>query len=290
MRPANLPPYETWFVDNDGLFLDSSVYGHVGDIAIFDPCDKRTVAEPEPLPFPPEPHSHLSARSRPQDHSEPGIFIDKVCYPGIFGSEIRCEITVTNVGETLSDAIDLWDAATILSGPGAGGGVIIATVAPDGPDWICSPTPTPDLWCSLPPDALDPGETRSIDVWIDTGPLFAAGDFGFRNCAVLEAPWDDVACDDGGTDITVTKTAPAACFPGADCTFTVTIANTGTLGFSGDVLLTDAMFLPDGTALGAPITAIVPPSAACRPLPRSGSPALPRSHSRPASRKISRLR
>ena len=55
VRPANVPPYETWFVDNDGLFLDGSVYGHVGDVAIFDPCDKRTVAEPEPLPFPPEP-------------------------------------------------------------------------------------------------------------------------------------------------------------------------------------------------------------------------------------------
>ena len=165
---------------------------------------------------------------------------------------------MTNIGETLSDPIDIWDAATILTGPGAGGGVIVAGVAPDGPDWICSPTPTPDLWCSLPPDALDPGETRSIDVWIDTGPLFAAGDFGFRNCAVLDEPWFDVACDDGGTDITVTKTAPAACDPGADCTFTVTITNTGTLGFTGDVLLTDGMFLPDGTALGAPITVIVP--------------------------------
>jgi len=33
VRPANVPPYETWFVDNDGLFLDANVYGHVGDIA-----------------------------------------------------------------------------------------------------------------------------------------------------------------------------------------------------------------------------------------------------------------
>ena len=41
VRPANVPPYETWFVDNDGLFLDANVYGHVGGIAIFNPCDKR---------------------------------------------------------------------------------------------------------------------------------------------------------------------------------------------------------------------------------------------------------
>ena len=266
VRPANLPPFEAWFVDYDGLFVDGSVYGHVGDIAIFDPCDKRTVAEPTPLPFPPEPSFPAYPPDPAPDLSEPGIYIDKECYPGIFGTEIRCEITVTNVGETLSDAIDLWDAATILSGPGAGGAVVIDTVIPDGPDWTCSPTPTPDLWCSLPPDALDPGETRGIEVVLDTGPLFAAGNFGFLNCAELEAPWFDIACDAGGTDITVTKTAPDACDPGADCTFTVTIANTGLLPFSGDVQLTDDMFLPDGTALGAPITAIVPPLA-CVPVP-----------------------
>ena len=48
-------------------------------------------------------------------------------------------------------------------------------------------------------------------MFLDTGPLFAAGNFGFLNCAELNAPWHDVACDEGGTDITVTKTAPATC-------------------------------------------------------------------------------
>ena len=270
VRPANVPPHESWFVDNDGLFLDANVYGHVGDIAIFNPCDKRTIAESEPLPYPPlfPYYPPLPEPEEPEEHVGPGIFIDKLCGPAIFGGEIHCTITVTNVGETPSDPIDIWDAATILSGPGAGGGIIIAGVAPDGPDWICSPTPTPDLWCSLPPDALDPGETRSIDVWIDTGPLFAAGDFGFRNCAVLNEPWDDVACDDGGTDITVTKTAPAMCVPGADCTFTVTITNTGTLGFSGPMQLTDNMFMgwPFPGPFGLPITAIAP-DLGCAPPP-----------------------
>jgi hypothetical protein len=258
VRPQNEPPFAAWYVDNDGLYIDANVYGHVGDIAIFDPCDKRTIDESEPPPYPPLPE--------PEEHVGPGIFIDKICEPAIFGGEIHCIITVTNIGETLSDPVEIWDAATILSGPGAGGGIIIAGIAPDGPDWICSPTPTPDLWCSLPPDAIDPDETRSIDVWIDTGPLFAAGDFGFRNCAALEEPWGGIACDDGGTDITVTKTAPAACMPGADCTFTVTITNDGTLGFAGDVLLTDAMFFPDGTGIPAPITAMVP-DLGCVPPP-----------------------
>ena len=268
VRPANVPPYQSWFVDNDGLYLDADVYGHVGDIAIFNPCDKRTAAEPEPLPYPDEEEEGYP--SYPDDEepdlSQPGIYIDKECYPGIFGDELHCEITVTNVGETLAGPIDLYDAATILTGAGAGGPVIVTGVTPDGPDWFCSPTPTPDLWCGLPPDALDPGETRSIDVFLDTGPLFAAGSFGFLNCAELNAPWHDVACDEGGTEITVTKTAPATCDPGGDCTFTVTIGNGGDFPFSGDVQFTDAMFLPDGTALLAPITGIAP-ALGCVPAP-----------------------
>ncbi len=272
VRPANVPPYDSWFVDNDGLYLDADAYGHVGDIAIFNPCDKRSVAEPEPLPFPEEYGEEPSFPPYPPDEepdlSEPGIYIDKECYPGIFGGELHCEITVTNVGETPSDPIDLYDAATLISGPGAGGAVIVTGVTPDGPDWFCSPTPTPDLWCSLPADALDPGETRSIEVFLDTGPLFAAGNFGFLNCAELDAPWHDTACDEGGTDITVTKTAPAACVPGADCTFTVTITNTGAFPFSGPVQFTDNMLTgwPFLGPFSPPITSIVP-ALGCAPPP-----------------------
>ena len=46
IRPANEPPYETWFVDNDGQFDDADFYSRVGDIAIYDPCDTLTAAEP----------------------------------------------------------------------------------------------------------------------------------------------------------------------------------------------------------------------------------------------------
>ena len=100
VRPANVPPYQSWFVDNDGLYLDADVYGHVGDIAIFNPCDKRTAAEPEPLPYPEDEEEFPTYPDDEEpDLSEPGIYIDKECYPGIFGDELHCEITVTNVGE-----------------------------------------------------------------------------------------------------------------------------------------------------------------------------------------------
>ena len=121
-------------------------------------------------------------------------------------------------------------------------------------------------------------------MFLDTGPLFAAGNFGFLNCAELEAPWHDVACDEGGTDITVTKTAPAACDPGAPCTFTVTITNTGSFPFSGPVQFTDAMFLPTGVALIPPITGIAP-ALGCAPAPGAlGFTCTARSRWRPARR------
>ena len=62
--------------------------------------------------------SRLYPEDEEPDRSTPGIYIDKECFPGIFGGEIHCVITVTNVGETPSDPIDIYDAAT-SAGPGA---------------------------------------------------------------------------------------------------------------------------------------------------------------------------
>ncbi|KAB2910850.1 MAG: hypothetical protein K8F92_19005 [Hyphomicrobium sp.] len=259
VRPDNVPPFETWFVDNDSLFTGADVYGHVGAIAIFNPCDKRAAAEPVPPPLPPPP-------PEPREPVGPGIYIDKECYPGPIGGNIHCRIRVINVGTTLSEPISITDAATILTGPGAGGAVTIDSITPDGPGWTCSPVPAANLWCSLPPGALAPGRTRFIDVWVDTGPLPVAGNTGFRNCASLGAPWFGTACDEGATALTVTKTAPAACAPGGACTFGVTITNTGSLPFSGDVLLTDGFFTGPGAPMAIAITAIVPPLG-CAPAP-----------------------
>ncbi len=256
--PANAPPYEAWFIDEDGLD-QADVYGEVGGIAIFEPCDTPAVAEPaepvEPAPYPlPTPPG-------------PGIWIKKQCAPAAFGGHIHCTITVTNSGDTLPDVpVTIFDAATILAGPGAGGAVIIAAAAPDVPQWVCSATPTPDLTCTLPPDLLPPGASHSVDVTVDTGPLLAAGNHGFRNCASLAAPWSGVACDEGGTNIVVIKTAPAACAPGADCTFGMTITNTGSQPFDGDLLVSDSMFMGPAAPLPAPITAIVP-ALGCAPAP-----------------------
>ncbi len=257
VRPANAPPFETWFVDNDGQFDDADFYSRVGDIAIYDPCDELPVAA--------EPAPPLSPPLVPQPHA--GVWISKQCTPAPFGGPIHCTITVTNSGSAMpEEPVTIWDAATILSGPGAGGAVTISSVVPDIPHWFCSPVPTANLSCTLAPELLPPGASHSIDVTIDTAPLLAAGNHGFRNCAVLGAPWYGEACAEGGTQLVIVKSAPAACLPGGACTFGITVTNTGSLPFSGDVVLSDTMFMGGGPALPAPITAIAPPLG-CAPAP-----------------------
>ena len=254
------PPYESWFSDNDGTFEDDKAHGHIGTVAIYGPCDKAASAEPArpvvPTPLFP---------GVPWPVPTPGITIAKTCYPGVIGGKITCKITVTNTGAEPWGPVGFTDATAILAGAGAGAPVLIDSALPDGPDWACTPTPTLDFSCALPPGALLPGASRSVDVVIDTGPIIAGGGSGFRNCAALDLPWAGVACDVSAAEIIVTKTAPAVCPLGGGCTFGLTITNSGGQPFSGDVLLTDSMFV-GGAVTPAPITAIAPPLG-CAPDP-----------------------
>lgn len=41
VKPANVPPFGSWFVDFDGYFEDPDVQGHVGDVRVWRPCEGR---------------------------------------------------------------------------------------------------------------------------------------------------------------------------------------------------------------------------------------------------------
>lgn len=41
VKPANVPPFGSWFVDFDNDFEDPEVEGHVGDVAVWHPCEGR---------------------------------------------------------------------------------------------------------------------------------------------------------------------------------------------------------------------------------------------------------
>ncbi len=52
-RPANVPPWKSYFVDYDNRFDDPEVRGHVGDIEIWNPCHGgRSVGWGDVVPYP----------------------------------------------------------------------------------------------------------------------------------------------------------------------------------------------------------------------------------------------
>ena len=131
-----------------------------------------------------EPAPPLNPPAVPQPQT--GVWINKVCRRRRSAAPSTAPSPSPTARRNPRAPITIWDAATILAGPGAGGAVTISAVAPDIPNWLCSATPTPNLSCTLAPDWLPPGASHSVDVTVDTAPLVAAGNHGFRNCAVLE--------------------------------------------------------------------------------------------------------
>jgi len=265
------PPVQSWFLDKDGRAGDEHAYGHLGALTIYAPCDgagEEAESRPEapeiamedgPDFFPDfpgvdpeiEPPINIPPIVPPGDF--PGLDIAKTCDPAAFGGNIACTITVTNTGTLVFDyPITVTDAATIAMGPGAGGAIDIAAVTPDGPEWACTPTPATNVTCGLPPLHLQPGTSRSFVVEVSTAGLIADGNTGFQNCAYFGAPHWGIACDNAGTDITVTKTAQPGCVAGGDCKFTLAITNNGATPFNGALQLTDEMFLG---AVGGPLMA-----------------------------------
>ena len=240
-------PNETWFTDWDGnLDIDNS-HGPIGQVAIFTTCNKQASAEQRPerpaVPFVPK---------RP-----PGIYISKTCFPGAFGGIAQCRITVTNTGITPLAPVSFVDATTILSGPGTGGAVPVQSFTPDAPGWFCTPTPTTAFQCTLPSGVLQPGQSRFVDVFVNTGPLTAGGNTGINNCATSLAPYGGTACaqaGNGSSGLVIAKTGPAQCNPGSSCTFALSVKNTSTQPFGGNVQISDAMFVA-GASVPAPITA-----------------------------------
>ncbi|MGQ0673239.1 MAG: hypothetical protein ACT4N2_10235 [Hyphomicrobium sp.] len=264
LETGNERPDAVWFVDADGRYADADANGHIGAVAIVSPCDPAASEKAAPVP---------ATRNRPTiatpvipKPATPGVYIYKTCFPGVIGGIVHCRITVQNIGlAKLAAPVVFTDVTTVLGGPGAGGQLTIASATPDAPGWVCSPTPADKLACTLGPAGLKPGATRHVDVFVETGPLVAAGGLMFRNCASLAGPWSGIACDEAGAELELEKVVEGPCVQGQPCTFALTITNTGKAPFAGDVLWTDGMSIA-GNATPMPITSISP-SLGCAPDP-----------------------
>lgn len=248
--------WESWFIAFTDTGEQTRRVGHSGDVAIFAPClSEPTSDEPEIAIVDPPIDPPIDDEIPP---GTPNVTIDKKCAPGAIGGVISCKISVTNTGSDTPDwPIVFTDVSTILAGPGAGNATEITSAVADGPDWFCTPTPTADFACALPGFTLPPLATRSVTVTLDTAGLVNAGNFGFKNCATLAWPHFSQACDEGGADLQFEKTGPATAVAGGDATYTLKITNAGSNDFTGDVLLTDRLFI-SGAPVAVPVVALNP--------------------------------
>ncbi|MFV0296755.1 MAG: hypothetical protein ACK5JT_11630 [Hyphomicrobiaceae bacterium] len=247
VKPQNAPPFESWYVDFDANYSNGEGFGQVGNVGIFSPCQAHVTYSAETVEI-------------PVWTKGPDLTVDKICYPGLVGGRIRCDITVRNKGDApASGVIKLVDETRILWGTSAQDLVPIAQSQPDGPGWTCAALSSGAFSCQLDPGELVAGASRNLSLWIDTHDLVAAGNLGFRNCVTLDHPHGrGKVCAEGGTDIVVEKSGPSRCAPGEDCAFKIRMINKGTLPFEGDLLLSDHLFL-GGASTQASISEIEPP-------------------------------
>lgn len=91
VRPKNVPPFESYFVDYDGTFDDPEVRGHIGDIEIWHPCAGRVgwgeyVPYPGELPYPLPPGLPWVPGTPPDERPRPECveleWVDYICNPG----------------------------------------------------------------------------------------------------------------------------------------------------------------------------------------------------------------
>ncbi|MEZ5817150.1 MAG: hypothetical protein R3D44_08725 [Hyphomicrobiaceae bacterium] len=249
VRPDNEPPFEAWYVDYDATYSDEEKYGHIGNVGIFSPCKSSVTYSAERVEIP------VWTKGA-------NLVVEKRCEPVAFGGRVRCVIVVRNTGDAAGDGlIQIVDETRTLWGPAKGDLIPVAEAKPDGDEWVCSADAKGAFACKLPAALLAPGGTRELSVWIDTRDLVLGGNVGFRNCVTIDHPaGKGRACSEGGTGVVVSKTGPAFCKPGTDCTFTLTVTNASPQPFKGDVLFADHM-VADGALVDAAITKIEPPLA-----------------------------
>ena len=263
VRPANDPPFSSYFTDYDSTFDDPENQGHIGDVEIWQPCFGYT---PPYFPPPPPP--------------PPGTFnltIDKQGFPCVQAQDSYfCGFTirVKNTGTT-----PYWGPITVDDWlpsvpPGA-----IMTFFPQ-PPWVCGAVGPADYQCTYPPVFLLPGD--GVDLYVIVKLPQSYKPCSVENAARIVWPfgWGDAnPADDFDwasaqipgkrceppknpkTNLKIQKSAyTKVCSDvGSDwvCWFLVQVTNTGPGIFSGPIEVTET--LSSGTLVASGPWVCAPP-------------------------------
>lgn len=293
VRPQNVPPAQAYYADYDNLFGDAEKSGHLGDVEIWQPCDKvefgavtdgalppgyTPPGEPPTLPpeFPPpvyEYNTNLELTKRAATQT---------CLP--YGPGYACiyQMRVRNTGPDNYVGPILVDDTL----PAAPAGALIGTTGP----WNCWTTGPAGFKCHRPWAFLAPGASLSFNtvVWVPN----TYNVCHLQNIAQIEwAPggtrWNTNPADDidsatalipaencpppvGPTNLTLEKSAnPEQCVAqgnGFRCRYVVTVTNQGPGVYNGPVQVQDnplggstALFTWPCVAAGANYNCTHPP-------------------------------
>ena len=214
VRPENVPPLQSYFVDYDGQFGDTGKAGHVGDIEIWQPCEGspefgQLIPGYPPPGYEPPGYDDDDDDDDPHRRRRSNLKLDKravACWP-IAGGKHRCGylITVTNTGPRFHNAhIGVRDrvpagTTAIFSSP-------LFTCGPGAPNYTCQ---------SNASIALHPWEHVTIPVRVDVPDALAKS----LNCRVRNRA--EITFSPGGsrrnTDPTDDTDAATALLPAHLC-------------------------------------------------------------------------
>jgi hypothetical protein len=277
VRPANDPPFQSYFADYDDDYSDQSAAGHLGDVEIYQSCAGVQGYGPYIPPYYP-----------PTDWTPPpaGTFnlsIDKaaaprVCYPGESGWECNFVVRVTNTGTEA-----YWGPVTVADSLPTNPAGADVSFAPQ-PPWNCGPTGPSSYQCAFPPVILYPGEGIDLNVhvtlpnredlcYLDNvaqiqwdpgyGDANPGDDYAF---ASAEIPNDRCRPSGNRTNLRIDKRPLSDTCPKVGdswfCPFLVTVTNTGPGLYNGPIQLTDTMSAPNAIVYGPQPN---PPDWTCSP-------------------------
>jgi hypothetical protein len=256
VRPQNVPPSQSYFIDYDGLFGDAAKSGHIGDVAIWQPCDHEGFGLPGefgelppgfyppgiivPPGFPPEfppPHKHHHTNLRLKKHA-----IGQ-CFPWAGGWACPYVISIRNTGP------DDYFGQLLISDylPAMPPGALMGFA---GPPWSCSVTSPSHYNCWRPATYIAVGASRYLYAvaWVPNA-YVQAGHCNLHNRAhIIWAPggsqWNVNPADDADsatatipspdckpkpTNLTVRKVGTGCIMAGnsLSCGYKVTVMNTG---------------------------------------------------------------
>jgi hypothetical protein len=239
VRPANVPPFKSYFLDFDGQFVDAGFSGHMGDVAIWSDCSRQIAQTAPPPASPKSPASPKPPASPPPAPSgQPDIAISKTCGPPSWDSA-HCRVSLINNGSVAPRGpVQFSDRSQpTLGGTARSSGAPILSFTSDQQGVTCSGAlPASSLQCTVPAALLQPGRRVNVDMFVDVNDVMKQPGWRVRNCVTMG---NQTQCAEISGDLVISKSGPPTCIAGGICIFKITVKNNGRAAFDGPVLLAD---------------------------------------------------